>query len=458
MTAPPLAVPTNQVEWEEYLNTTLVTPEAFAEQVNSGNFRLKMTGYINSSVDDKNKVMRDLKSEVTEQVTATVLEMFKRNGARPDVERIALATARGGAYNEGAPGAGNKAWKSGGQMLSDIFTSPDRRKEDQRARMAEYGQFSNAYSERIPSEGGYLVPEEIRAEILTLALENSVVRSQAIVVPMSTSKLRWPVVDFTTEVGEVFGGIIMSWLDEGQDITPTSGTFAALALAAHKLGGLARLPNELVHDAAALEAWVRSAMPRAVQHFEDLAFLKGNGVEKPLGGLHADNPALIVVNDEGAAQQSGITWNNVLAMFARLLPESYPSAEWDITPDAIPEIMSMALPVGVGGSAVMLGEGQGPQRLPMSLLGIPIRYTRKAPATLGTQGDISLADWSKYVIGDTSTMTLDTSTHSAFTSDKTDFRIIERVDGQPGLLAPLTPENNGPSLSAFVQLATRTVT
>jgi HK97 family phage major capsid protein len=93
----------------------------------------------------------------------------------------------------------------------------------------------------------------------------------------------------------------------------------------------------------------------------------------------------------------------------------------------------------------------------MSMLGIPIRWTRKAPAVLGTQGDISLVDWSKYVIGDTMTMTLDTSEHSAFTSDKTDFRIIERLDGQPGLLSPLTPENNGPTLSAFVQLETRSL-
>ncbi len=115
----------------------------------------------------------------------------------------------------------------------------------------------------------------------------------------------------------------------------------------------------------------------------------------------------------------------------------------------------MALPVGVGGSAVMMGEGQGPQKLPQSMLGLPIRWTRKAPAALGTQGDISLVDWTKYVIGDTQEMTLDTSEHSAFTSDKTDFKIIERVDGQPAMLSALTPENGGPTLSAFVQLETR---
>lgn len=450
MTAPTKAVPKTPAEWEEYVHTTLESPEKFKAAFDDGSFKEAMAGYTGAT----NAVMQSLRADLKNDIVTTVIEMSKRNGVRPDIERIALAASKGAAYNPGAPGARNRVWKSGGQMLSDLLTPDKRVTPEQKARLDEY---TAAYSERIPSEGGYLVPEEVRADILSTSLESAVVRPQATVVPMSTSKLRYPVLDFTTEVGEVFGGIIMSWLDEGEDITPTSGTFAALALVAHKLGGLARIPNELVRDAAALEAWVRQAMPAAVKHFEDLGFMKGNGVAKPLGGLHADNPALIVVGDETGQSAASITWNNVLAMYARLLPESYANAEWDITPDAIPEIMSMALPVGTGGSAVMIASGDGPKGLPMSLLGIPIRWTRKAPATMGTQGDISLVDWNKYVIGDTQEMTFDTSEHSAFTSDKTDFRIIERVDGQPGMLSPLTPENNGPSLSAFIQLETRSL-
>lgn len=450
MTAPTKAVPKTPAEWEEYVHTTLESPEKFKAAFDDGSFRDAMAGYTGAT----NAVMQSLRADLKNDIVTTVIEMSKRNGVRPDIERIALAASKGAAYNPGAPGARNRVWKSGGQMLSDLLTPDKRVTPEQKARLDEY---TAAYSERIPSEGGYLVPEEVRADILSTSLESAVVRPQATVVPMSTSKLRYPVLDFTTEVGEVFGGIIMSWLDEGEDITPTSGTFAALALVAHKLGGLARIPNELVRDAAALEAWVRQAMPAAVKHFEDLGFMKGNGVAKPLGGLHADNPALIVVGDETGQSAASITWNNVLAMYARLLPESYGNAEWNITPDAIPEIYSMALPVGTGGSAVMIASGDGPKGLSQTLLGIPIRWTRKAPATMGTQGDISLVDWSKYVIGDTQEMTFDTSEHSAFTSDKTDFRIIERVDGQPGLLAPLTPENNGPTLSAFIQLETRSL-
>jgi HK97 family phage major capsid protein len=448
------AVPTTPGEWEEYVNTTLATPEAFKNAFESGDFTKALKGYQGAT----NTTMQSIRRELSEELQASTLALFQKAGNVPDAGRPNFAAVKGAGFNPDAPGAGNKVWASGGQMLHDILTKPQKLTREQSARLDAYNDFTAAYSGKIPSEGGYLVPEELRAEVLSVALESAVVRPKAQVVPLSTGKMKWPVVDFTTEVGEVFGGIVMSWLDEGQTIPETSGTFAALELIAHKLGGLASLPNELIRDAAALEAWVRQAMPQAIAHFEDIGFLKGNGVKKPLGALHADNPALIVVADEGAAQQSGITWINVLAMLARLLPDSYASAEWIITPDALPEIFTMALPVGTGGSAVMVGEGTGSQRLPTSMLGIPITWSRKAPAVLGTQGDISLVDNTKYIIGDTQAMSLDTSEHSSFRSDKTDFRIITRVDGQPGMLAPITPENNGPTLSAWVQLATRTVT
>lgn len=445
------AVPTTPDEWNEYLNTATATPEAMAKAVNDGSFKANLNGYMTA----QNKTMTDLKDQLAEQTTASVLEMFQRNGVKPDTSRISQAARAGAAYNEYAPGAGQKVWKSGGQMFHDVLTPAKRLTNEQQQRLDDY---TNAYSGKVPSEGGYLIPEELRSDVLTVALEKAIVRPKAQVVPLTTGRLKYPAVDFTTEVGEVFGGIVMSWLDEGQTITATEGKFAVLELISHKLGGLATLPNELIRNAAALEAWVRQSMPAAIVHFEDIGFLKGDGVKKPLGALHADNPALIVVADEGAAQQSGITWLNVLAMLARLIPDSYANAEWIVTPDALPEIMTMALPVGTGGSAVMIGEGNGSQRLPMTMAGIPLTWSRKAPAVLGTQGDISLVDNTKYVIGDNMTMMLDASEHSAFTSDSTQFRIVELVDGQPGMLAPLTPENNGPTLSAWVQLATRTAT
>lgn len=457
----PKADPSTPAEFEEWVHTALATPEAAQEAINSGQFAEKIKAYTSA----RNKTMTDLKDQLQEQITASVLELFKRNGQ--DVTgRIDLAPTNeravraGAARNNAAVGVHTeKIWKTddlGAQMVQDItsmgtkFASPE-----SRARMDAYLEFQNAYSQAVPSEGGFLVPEQVRSDIMTRSLETTVVRPQATVVPMPGSKFRWPVNDFTTEVGEVYGGIAMSWLDEGQTIPSTSGTFAALELDAHKLGGSARVPNEILRHAPALEAWIRTNMPKAVGHFEDLAFMSGDGAKKPLGGLHSSNAALVVVDKETGQEADTITWNNILAMYARLLPESYGSAEWVITPDALPEIFTMALPVGTGGSAVMLGEGAGPSKLPMSILGIPIRWSRKTPAVKGDQGDISLVDWTTYVIGDTMAMRLDTSEHVDFLSDKTAFRILTEVDGRPGLLQPLTPQNNGPTLSSYIQLQTR---
>jgi hypothetical protein len=42
-----------------------------------------------------------------------------------------------------------------------------------------------------------------------------------------------------------------------------------------------------------------------------------------------------------------------------------------------------------------------------------------------------------------------------FQNDKTAFRVIERLDGRPWIQSAITPHNNGPTLTPFVQLAQR---
>jgi HK97 family phage major capsid protein len=162
---------------------------------------------------------------------------------------------------------------------------------------------------------------------------------------------------------------------------------------------------------------------------------------------------LITVNKEVSQPAATITWINILDMAARMLPEDFESAEWDVTLDALREVMTMALAVGTGGSAVMAVDAS--QAGPRTLFSRPIRWTRKTPGLLGTKGDISLVNWGNYVIGDTQAMALESSIHEKFSSDRTTFRNILRGDGQPGMLSALTPENNGPTLSAYVQLETR---
>jgi HK97 family phage major capsid protein len=140
-------------------------------------------------------------------------------------------------------------------------------------------------------------------------------------------------------------------------------------------------------------------------------------------------------------------------MYARMLPSSLSRAVWIASPDTFAELATMALSVGTGGSAVWLTDGTGAPTL--TLLGRPIIMSEKAPAVLGDQGDLSFVDFGMYLIGDRQNMTVDSSPHVKFTSDKTTYRIIQRNDGRPWLQSAITPQNNSASLSPFVQLATR---
>ncbi len=438
------ATPATPKEWEEYVNS-FDTPEKFAEAYNKGDFTASMNAYIHA----RNNTMEDLHAQLREEMQASILEMAKRNGIGTGAVPHAVQNA---IHNKRAPGAGLDG-KTG--TMANFFQSALRPgsqlSPEGRALKEELLNYSSTTGEG----GGYLIPEQWRSEIFGgPELEEAVVRPRATVIPMSTLRLHYPAVDFTTEVGETLGGMQFYWMDEDGTIPSSDANFAEIALNAWRLAGAAVVPNDTLKDAAALETWLRTNLPRGIRDFEDRAFVKGNGVKKPLGALHAANASLITATAE-VGQTSGITWNNVLSMFSRMLPECYDSAVWVITPDAIPEIFTMALPVGTGGSAVMVAPGAGNAAPAMTLLGRPIKWSRKAPGTLNTQGDISLADFRMYAIGDRQDVRLDTSEHVAFLQDKTWFKVIERIDGQPLLKSPLLPENGGPSLSAFVQLETR---
>jgi hypothetical protein len=76
--------------------------------------------------------------------------------------------------------------------------------------------------------------------------------------------------------------------------------------------------------------------------------------------------------------------------------------------------------------------------------------------TLGTAGDIYLADFSQYrVIRKDTGVQQDSSLHVRFLTDETTFRALYRIDGQPLPRAAITPFKGSATLSPFVTLAVR---
>jgi len=309
---------------------------------------------------------------------------------------------------------------------------------------------SAAYSSHIGPSGGVLMPETFRNDLLELAHEESVVRGRATVIPMGTPKVTLPAIHETSRASTLFGGVQMYWTEEDADSTESEARFKTVSLEPDTLNGYAEIPNETMQDTLAFSAYFDSTFPRAMAFEEDFAFLQGTGVGQPLGVLNS--PAVINVAARAGQVADSLVYENALDMWARLPPSSMSRAVWVINQDAIPELGTMALSVGTGGAPIFLMNAA--TGLPMSLFGRPIVFSEKVNA-LGTSGDILLADFGFYLIGDLQTVTITSSDQYKFKERRTAFSIIERVDGTPWVESAVTPRRGTNTLSPFVTLATR---
>jgi HK97 family phage major capsid protein len=410
--------------------------------------------FINGYIANVAKRDTDLTAQINEQVQIGLAEFAKSNGG--DVKRINHDPA---AVSSGAPSRLYNNPKAAGAPLDGLF--PDfytylqaiwGKGNKSKETMEKLEQVRN-YSERVPAEGGLLVPEEFRSQLMQLALESSVVRPRATVIPMASPRLHVPMVDETSHASSIFGGVIVYRTEEGAELTESAASFASVKLDVTKQTALAHVPNELIRDWGAFGAFMDQTLPAAIAFFEDVDFISGNGAGAPLGALNSGNTAIIACAAETGQTATTIVWENILHMYQRMLPSSLSRAVWVAAPNTFFELATMALSVGTGGSAVWITDGTGAPVL--TLLGRPVILTEKAPATLGTRGDISFVDFGMYLVGDYQTMSVDSSEHVKFTSDKTTYRVIQRNDGRPWLQSALTPRYGGETLSAFVQLATR---
>lgn len=447
-----LAIPTSQAELEAMLTDSAKMQRVFADK--NGAFGEFVTNYARA-VHNRDLSIATQVKEQTEQILANWL----RDNQPEGVERIDLTpqavvktgNARNHLHNPKAMGAVlDREFKNSAEYFQTIWHNANRTADMQ----AKLSRVRNAFSSTVPSEGGFLIPEVLRSEMLAVALERSVVRQRARVIPMETLRVPFPAIDSTSNVSSVYGGVVGYWTEEGAALTASQAAFSRIVLDAKKLTAYTEVPNELISDSAvSFQAFLDQIFPEALSFYEDIAFLKGSGVGEPLGALDANNTAIISVDKVDGQDPDTILWENIVAMYARMLPSSLDRAVWVCSIDTFPELATMALSVGTGGSAIWLNNGvQGP---PMTILGRPVIFTEKAPGVLGDAGDINFVDFGFYLIGDRQVMSAMSSPHFKFQNDQTAYRIIQRVDGRPWLQSSVTPQNNGPALSPFVQLAER---
>jgi len=314
-------------------------------------------------------------------------------------------------------------------------------------------------SEGVPSDGGFLVQTDFITELLKRTYDNAVLapKTQYIGIGPNFNGMTINAVDEKSRAtGSRWGGVRGYWLAEAGAKEASHPTLRQMELKLKKMAALCYATDENLQDAPTLEGLIRLAFSEEFAFLLDNAIFEGNGVGMPLGIMNS--PALVTVAAEVGQPANTILFENIVNMYSRMWGRSRPNSVWLINQDIEPQLFSMSLAVGVGGIPVYL-PANGLSGSPYgSLLGRPVIPVEHA-STLGTTGDIMLADLSQYLridkSGASGGIQAATSIHVKFLYDEHCFRFVWRVGGMPMWNNPLTPFKGANTLSPYVVLATR---
>jgi HK97 family phage major capsid protein len=347
--------------------------------------------------------------------------------------------------------------------LDDIQVSASEREEDMKAKgdFENFSEFvktvaSNPNDKRIKalntgvnSEGGALIPRAFSQRIWEKSIEGDEIYNRTMRMPTTSNNLTFPTVKDDDHSSNIYGGVKTYYTEEAAQITGSQPSFGRINFKLKKLAALVHVPNEMIEDSpVTLEPFLMTKFSDVLRWRRNKDILVGTGANQPLGILNA--PCLITIAKEDSQVANTVNVNNLIKQYARFKGKD--SGVWLINPTVIPQLLSLTMG---SGNFLVYTPPNGLAGAPYgTLLGKPIIYTEHAK-TLGSKGDVILADLSQYGILEKSNgINTVASMHLKFDYDMGTYRLTYRWDGQPMDASAFTPEN-GDSLSPFVTIAER---
>lgn len=347
-----------------------------------------------------------------------------------------------------------RPFKSFGEQLKAIVKAYDKQEPETDKRLYSV-KAPTGLNEQITSEGGFLVQTDFAQTLLERMYDTGQIvnRCSPIAISDNANGTRINAFDETSRAdGSRWGGVQAFWQAEANQFTGKKPGFRQIELKLGKLTGLCYATDETLQDASQLESIIMRVFPLEFAFKVEDAIINGNGAGIPLGILNA--PSLVTVSKEAGQAAKTIVSQNIINMWSRLWGRSMQNAVWLVNQDTLPQLYTMSVSVGVGGVPVFLppnGLSSAPYATLFNRPVVPVEYCQ----TLGTVGDIILADFGEYLVARKGTVQTASSIHLRFDYDETVFRFTMRMDGRPAWNAALTPKNGTNTLSPFVTLAAR---
>jgi len=257
------------------------------------------------------------------------------------------------------------------------------------------------------SAGGYLVPDEFRADIVDWAQDKPVIRRFATVFPMKGKLLELPAL--TADVA-------VYWGSENTSLSTTSAEFGNVQLTPFKLNAIIFLTVELLEDSAInLVSYLTERFAQAIYREEDRKFVAGTGSGQPTGLSQAS------INSVDAGNAG--TADQLIETYWRLSQGHRENSVWLASNITLFNISKLK---NDNGDYLMISPTSG--GLP-TIMGKPVMEQNDCGKT------VYFGDLRFYYIGDRRQMTVKTTTEGAgtFLKDQIAIKVTERVDGKLAL-------------------------
>jgi HK97 family phage major capsid protein len=160
------------------------------------------------------------------------------------------------------------------------------------------------------ANGGFLVPDEFRSEVVRLAEAYGIIRKLARTIPMQRDTLKLP---------KITASVAVYWPGEGVAGTVAQPTLGQVTLLAKTLVGLTPVTNELLEDADAdTISLLVELFSEAIAGEEDNQGLAGTG--SPFTGVLADAGVTVVTQATGDTTFAKVTADYLRDMISSVKP------------------------------------------------------------------------------------------------------------------------------------------
>lgn len=269
--------------------------------------------------------------------------------------------------------------------------------------------------------GGFLVPEDYRAEMIKTITEFSPLRGLARLATTARDSVKWPV-----RTGQ-FSAV---WVSEQGSRSETTGlTFGLEDIPVHEVYALVDISEQMLEDSAFnMESFLNEEAAEQFAVAEGLAFISGSGVGKP-EGITDSAAGLSAVNSGGA---TALTADGLIALFYALKDSYARRSTWIMKRATVAVIRRFKEST----SEQYLWQPGLQAGQPGMILGQP--FAESIDMTGPTSGDtfdasakpIALGDWRRcYIIVDRISMSLLRDPFTQATSGNVRFLFRKRVGG-----------------------------